>query len=62
MTNFLWYLLPLFFGMVGYQMVANSLAYDNKDAVRKSFKLGIFSSCVWGSLVILWIFVLGGSD
>ncbi len=63
MTNFLWYFLPILFGFVGHAMISNSFAYDDKDVVRKSFKLAIGSSCVWGILTISYLVAIGtGTD
>lgn len=62
MTNFLWYTLPVLFGFVGYVIVSNSLAYDNKIVVKNSFKIAIISSCFWGILIICWLIIFSYSD
>ena len=62
MTNFFWYLLPTLFGFVGHAIVSNSFAYENRDVVKKSFKMAIASSCGWGILMVSWFVMFVGSD
>ncbi len=52
MASFLWYLLPTFFGFVGYAIVANAVGYENKKVIRKSLKIAsIFTTIIIALLV-----------
>ena len=62
MTSFFWYLLPSLFGFVGYAMVANSLAYENKKAIRKSLYLASISTTIYIILFSIYVISFAGSD
>ncbi len=62
MTNFFWYLLSSLFGFVGYVMVANSLAYENKKVIKKSLYLASISTAVYFVLFILYVITFSQSN
>ncbi len=59
MASFLWYLLPTFFGFVGYAIVANAVGYENKKVIRKSLKIAsIFTTIIIALLVCYVIYLV----
>ncbi len=59
MTSLVWYLLPLFFGFVGHAILSNSLAYDDKKIIKKSFKIAIIITCIYSVLFVLYFIKFG---
>lgn len=59
MTSLVWYLLPLFFGFLGHAMLSNSLAYDDKKIIKKSFKIAIIITGIYSALFVLYIIKFG---
>ncbi len=40
-------------------MLSNSLAYDDKKIIKKSFKIAIIITCIYSALFVLYIIKFG---